>query len=377
MRFVPIFIAEFLFSLHFAATLYINSSFLEHYFPLHVIGGLYVLGALGSLIFFFLAPGELSRWGNRRFMFVYLLLTLLATLGAAFAHSQADALFFFLLYASVSPMVFYALDVLVEEITINRKTGSVRGLYLTVLNAAIALGPILIAYFSTDGKFKAFYIAASVILLPIFLLAFFLKSRYKHKVYKNHALPLRMWWAKKSIRRVSLARFVLEFFYALMVIYTPIYLHSTIGFDWPEIGVMFFIMLLPFVIFEWPMGELADKKTGEKEIMSLGFAIMTISLLFMPFIGKDFAYWTAILFLSRIGASFVEITTESYFFKKIDSDDTGFISIFRLARAIGLIAGAGVSAVAISLWPISSIFFILAVATFLAQRFSSRLVDTK
>lgn len=377
MRFVPIFIAEFLFSLHFAATLYINSSFLEHFFPLHYVGLMYVYGALLSLIFFFRAPRMLNKLGNRKFMLVYLSLTLAATVGAAFSTSRSAAVVFFLLYAAVSPLVFYALDVLVEELTVNRKTGEIRGLYLTVLNSAIVLGPILITLFSTDGQFKGFYIAAAVVLLPIFFLALILRSRYKHKKYESHSLPLRAWWRKKSVRRVTLARFILEFFYALMVIYTPIYLHSTIGFDWKKIGVMFVIMLLPFVIFEWPVGELADKKTGEKEIMSLGFAIMTIALLFMPFIGQNFAYWTIALFVSRVGAAFIEITTETYFFKRVSAEDTGLISIFRLTRSAGLIAGAGVSALILSVYPVSSIFFLLAIAAFVGQRFSRRLVDTK
>lgn len=377
MRFIVIFIAEFVFSLHFAATLYINSSFLEHFFPLEMIGALYVLGAIASLLLFFRAPNLLNRWGNRKFMFIFLFLTLAATIGAAYAMGPIDALLFFILYAAVSPMIFYALDVLVEEITTNRKTGQIRGLYLTVLNAAIALGPVLIALVPIDNKFKYFYLAAAAVLLPLFVLGLFLKSRHARKRYQPHSLPFRHWWRSKSVRRVTIARFILEFFYGLMIIYTPIYLHDVIGFAWNEIGTIFAIMLLPFVLFEWPVGALADKETGEKEIMSLGFGVMGISLLFMPFLGHNIVHWTIILFLSRIGAAFTEITTESYFFKRINSEDTGLISIFRLGRSVGLIVGAAASAAILHFFSLSAIFVMLAAFSFLGQGISRKIVDTR
>ncbi|MEK7147744.1 MAG: MFS transporter, partial [Patescibacteria group bacterium] len=160
-------------------------------------------------------------------------------------------------------------------------------------------------------------------------------------------------------------------------IYVPIYLHTYIGFSWYEIGIIFSIMLLPFIIFEWPAGELADKKFGEKEIMSLGFLIMFGALTFMPSLDKMIVAWTVALFISRIGAAFIEITTESYFFKQIGPTDSGLISIFRLARGFGLISGASTGALAIAFWPFESIFLVLAFASLLGWRVSSRLRDTR
>ncbi|MBX4199032.1 MFS transporter [Candidatus Parcubacteria bacterium] len=376
MRLFWIFLAEFLFSLHFAATLYINSSFLAHFFDLRAVGILYVVGALLSLVLFFLAPRLMNWLGVRKFLLLFVALTLGATVGAAFAHSSIDATFFFLLYAAVSLMVFYALDVLVEEMTTNRKTGQIRGLYLTVMNAAIVLGPVLITFFTVDDTFSMFYLAAAVVLLPIFLFALGFKNKKLHK-RPGHSLPLLAWWRKKSLRRVTLSRLILEFFYGMMVIYMPIYLHQNVGFSWHEIGVIFTIMLLPFVIFEWPVGALADKEVSEREIMTLGFGILAISLIFMPYIGHDFGKWAVALFISRVGASFIEITTESYFFKHVDGEDTGLISIFRLTRSVGFILGSAVGALALHLWPFTSIFFILAIAAFLGNRFSKRLVNSK
>ena len=377
LHLVVIFLAVFFFSLHFAATLYINSSFLEHFFPLSQIGFWYVAGALFNIILFFKAPRFINRWGVRKFLFVFLWLTLIATIGAAFAFSPVDAAIFFIIYMGSAPMVFYALDLLLEEHSPTRKTGEIRGIYLTLINVAIALGPLLITIMGTDELFRAFYLAAAIILVPLFILVYFFLKAKSHRDHSNHSLPLRLWWRRKAVRNVTFSRFILEFFYALMTIFVPIYLHTQIGFNWTEIGLIFAIMLLPFILFEWPAGELADKKFGEKEIMSLGFFIMLLSLVAMPYLGKELVHWIIFLFISRIGAAFIEITTESYFFKLVSADDTGLISIFRLGRSFGLIIGAGAGALAIALWGFPSIFWVLAISSAIGWRSSRRLVDTR
>lgn len=377
LRLVVIFISVFFFSLHFAATLYINSSFLEHFFPLQSIGFWYILGALSSIYLFFKAP-KLLRWlGLRRFLFVFLFLTFLATIGAAYATTPVDAALFFILYAAAAPMVYFGLDLGLEEISSNKKTGELRGVYLTLLNIAIATGPLFITIMEPENKFKAFYIAAAVILVPLWVfIYFFLWPKSRHTDYENHRLPFRLWWRRSSVRRVTFARFVLELFFAFMVIYVPIYLHSTIGFGWAEIGVVFSIMLLPFILFEWPAGLLADRRYGEKEIMTLGFAITFLSLIFMPYLGSSLLLWTVALFISRVGAAFIEITTETYFFKKINVDDTGLLSIFRLARPVGLIVGAILGSLILSSLAFSSIFIVLAMIVLLGFLQSLYLKDT-
>jgi len=124
-----------------------------------------------------------------------------------------------------------------------------------------------------------------------------------------------------------------------MVVYTPLYLTKYVGFSWAEIGVIFTIMLLPFVIFEIPVGRLADKKYGEKEFLTVGFIIMGIFTMAIGFVTvKNFWLWAAILFATRIGASFVEITCDTYFFKKVDQGKTDVIGFYRLTRPLSYVA---------------------------------------
>ncbi len=373
-----IFVANFFFSVHFAATLYINSSFLGHFFSPPTVGWLYVLGALGNIIFLLNSERLLSFLGGKGFLAFFTLITLFSTIGAALAKTPIVAIISFLVYASVSMMVYYAFDVLLEEVSDNKTTGKTRGIYLTITNSALLGGPILVALTENKNNFADLYIVSAFFLLPIIILMMFsLKIKKGSERYLPVALPFGVWNKLSNVRNVTVARIVLEFFFAIMVIFLPIYLNQTIGFSWREIGIIFTIMLLPFVLFEWPVGELADRRYGEKEIMSSGFLFIMLASLLMPFLGNHLVVWGIVLFVSRIGASFVEITTDSYFFKQVGPHHVGLISIYRLSRPVGLILGSGFGSVASFFLPQNGIFLILGIMILIGFRQAFSLVDTK
>ena len=163
-----------------------------------------------------------------------------------------------------------------------------------------------------------------------------------------------------------------------MVLYTPIYLHQQFGFSWQVLGIVFTVMLLPFVILQMPAGSLADKYLGEKEIMATGLLIMMIFTGLIFFLRSPSIYvWTAVLFMTRVGASLVEVMQESYFFKHVDSEDMDLISLFRDLRPAGWLLGSLVSVAILQFLPVQFIFLFLAVVLLLALRPVLVLQDTK
>ena len=359
-KFVSVFVVSIFLSLHYGAILYVNSSLLGKFFSQNTTSLLFVVGALGSIVFF---------------------LFTLATLGLAFAQTGFYVLISFIAYSSVLLTIYYCLDIFLEELSMDGNTGEIRGFHLALTNLGIAAGPITLLIFGNSDTFKHVYIVATLLLIPPILFAFFfLKSRMPkwHGLTHRHIfLPFGTWWRTKALRRVTLARLMLESFFVFMVIYTPIYLHRNLGFEWSELGIIFTIMLLPFVLLEWPAGELADRFYGEKEIMSIGFLITALSLVVMPFLGKVFMAWLVILFISRVGASLIEIMTESYFFKHVGPEDTGLISIFRLTRPVSTILGAGAGILALSVLSFEQVFFVLATVILFGLKISLSLKDTK
>src|SRR5207249_2591358 len=126
----------------------------------------------------------------------------------------------------------------------------------------------------------------------------------------------------KKVIDIYLVNFLLQFFFSWMIIYTPIYLHEYVGFTWSQIAIIFSIMLLPFVILELPLGKIADRVLGEKELLVTGFSIMALTTAAMTFLhSANMVIWIGLLFISRIGAATVEIMSETYFFKQVSDID--------------------------------------------------------
>jgi MFS family permease len=382
MRVAPIFVANMFLSLSYATVLYVNSSFLGQFFNRVGVGALFLIAALANILVFLAIP-KLLEWFSTRSLFVFILIIIcLALVGLIFSTKTVSVAFFFVVYGGLFFTAYYCLDLFLEERTINRRTGGIRGLYLTLQSVAIASAPIFLTIFTPESQFGLIYLVSlSFLIIPIILATIFFK-KYAHGAIRVNArtkpmFPIRKWWLNGSLRRATLARLALESFYAVMIIYTPIYLHEIIGFSWAELGIIFPIMLLPFVLLEWPVGVLADRSLGEKEIMSFGFFIAGMALIIMPFLDKIIVTWIVILFLSRVGASLIEISTESHFFKHVNSIDVTFIEIFRLARPVGIILGASIGALTIKVASFEMIYFVLAVIIFVGLIQSIGLKDTK
>jgi predicted MFS family arabinose efflux permease len=174
----------------------------------------------------------------------------------------------------------------------------------------------------------------------------------------------------KRIRNIVLCHSILQFFYSWMVIYVPLYLVKVAGFDWGEAAVIISISLLPFLLFEIPVGEMADKKLDEREIIICGFLLSGLALVFFPVIPNgQFILWAVFLFAARSGASLIETATESYFFRSIKGRDE-LIGIFRIASPFAFIIGPLVGSGLLRFTHFGSTFFILGFTMFMGAMFA-------
>ena len=189
---------------------------------------------------------------------------------------------------------------------------------------------------------------------------------------------LRSFFESPALRNGFLTHLSLQMFFAWTIIYMPLYLATEIGLRWDKIGLILGLGLLAYVFFEWPIGWLADNRWGEKEMMAGGFLILAITLGAMSFITTTNVWpWIALMFVNRIGASLIEVTTESYFFKHTKGTDANLISFFRLTRPLGLVLGSLVGSAALLFLPFNLIFIVFAFTLVPAMLLTSRLHDTR
>jgi len=369
-KFLPIYLSSLLIAFHYGLVLYIESSFLETFFSQTETALLYCFGAILFLIFL-LTSETVKVVSAKKTFFVFVILEAIATSILAFSSSPTFIAFGFVLAQGAVGFLAYLMDVFLEkEMQNEATTGEVRGIFLTFANVAIMLAPLITGFLLSDGNYRKIFLASLLTLLPVLFLRFD-KQIEKHSMPRNHgAIPT-------TLKLAIFLSFILQFFYAWMVVWSPIYLHQVIGFTWPVIGVMFSIMLLPFVLFELPLGELEDKMFGEKEIMAGGFLLAGIATASLSLIGgASFILWALVLFLTRTGASAIEISTESYFFKHVTGGDTSIIGIFRLVRPIALVAPL-IGALFIKLVGFGPSFIVLGAILIFSAFVAMRLKDTR
>ena len=375
-----IYVAGFLFSINAALTSYVSSSFLGTFIPVDYIGVVYAIAAIVALIGIIRMPRLLARIGNRKASLLFSGLCLLSLLMLAFAHHEAFAVFAFILYFSSSLFFIVSIDIFIEEYSSFKNIGTIRGFYLTITNVAWVLAQAFSGSIIDKSSYAGIYLFGAGIMALVCSTIILFFGTFKDPSYKKVSLKkaIQFFTGDKNMLRIYGINLLLKFFYAWMVIYTPIYLHMYLGFDWAKIGLIFMIMLLPFVILDLPLGRLADK-IGEKKMLIVGFSIAALCTSLMAVASSPrFIVWALILFGTRVGAATIEAMSEIYFFKKVTAEKSDEIYLFRSTDPISYLC-APLLAVAILLYlpAFKLIFCVLGAILLLGVFISFRLKDIR
>lgn len=268
-------------------------------------------------------------------------------------------------FMACNTLVWSVMDILVEDFSTDQFSGRVRGLYLTILNLGLLLAPLLstrtLDQFGHAGIFFGLGVGYS------FLFLLTLITLRQHDTVKREPIAfwntLRRAFKNNNIAIIYFLSWILEFFYVIMIIYAPLLLLGR-GLDWQTIGVIFTVMLLPFVLIQYPLGILADKAWGEKEMLIAALTLMALATWFFGVTSTNSVLLLGvILFATRVGAAALEILRDSYFYKQIDAADTDLVAFFRTARPMANIIGACFALGMLHWLPIHTLFVAVAALT--------------
>lgn len=378
----------FVYTFVWALPLYINSSLLERFMSESTVGIVFTLAALASLFFLGKIPRLLRRYGHYRITLTFLgiqllsllVLALLSTLSIPITTSLV-VIAFITLDVSIT-LVFFGFDILLEQLSTDKATGAIRGYFLTLTNGATIVAPFVGGLLLTDGDFWKIYLAAgALIVLMFFLVATQFKS-HPNPAYHDISFKtaLKRLTGNKNLYGILRAYFLLFVFYVWMVVYVPIYLHNYIGLPYAVIiGLIIPIALIPFPLFQMFLGQIADKYWGEKELLIAGFLIAGFGVMAFPFItSTEWWVWAIALFITRIGASFIELMSESYFYKHVEGRDVSLVSCFRMLRPLSYIFGTLVATICIWVLPeFKYLFFVLGLILLWGIYYARTIVDTR
>jgi MFS family permease len=377
-----VYLLSFLFSIQVALQNYIDSSYLETLMPAVYVGFIYTIEAIVAIGGFLLMPKVLRRFGNFKVAIVLLLLEIVSLLGLTVYHNVIAVSIFMIGSIATITFLSFSFDIFLEGLSLDSNTGKTRGMYLTIVNLAWVFGPLLAGMVLTNGDYWKIYLSAFFLLIPVFIIIRTTLYKFKDSPYQssNPFSTIYEVWKNKNIKNIFMAMLLLQIFYAWMTIYTPIYLHTNLGLPWSSIGIIFGVMLLPFIFVQFPAGRLADSRFGEKEILSIGFIVMALATITMYFVdGNNIIVWALILFGTRVGAALVEVMCDVYFFKKVDNKNANLISFFRMSRPFAYIISPILATVIMSIFGlgIESLFLALGFLMLFGLRYSLAIKDTK
>jgi len=383
ITYILVYLISIIFTFQSLLTAYSSSTYLEIFTLPQYVGLIYALAAFFAIIITLILPLILQKVGNVITTIGLMLTMSFALIIVGLAPTPNITIIAFIIFMAISPQIYFNIDIFLETLIGNAEesTGSKRGLILTLMSAAAFFSPLAMGQIIGNNSNLAgvYYVAALIGLIFIAIILSNFRQFYDpdYQVIKFKGLVSKA-LENRNISTVLVTQFLLQFFYTWAIIYFPLYLANSVGFSWETISHIIAVGLFAFVVFEYPIGVIADKHIGEKEMMAFGFSVLALCSASMTFFaGATIFWWMVLMFTSRFGASLVEVTTESYFFKQVKSHDANLISLFRMMRPLANLLGALVGSASLLFLPMNYIFIILALIMASGAFITQRLTDTK
>jgi len=356
-------VGNFFFSIFSALVTFILLPYLSLFMPAAYTGFVVAASAIGAVIFFPFLPRIVARYGAQQIALMLALMEMIVLFALAAAPGAVAGILLMAVTIVMQPFFAYELDLLLEAtVADTNTTGEVRALFRTAWSVAALAAPLLLgALLANSDSYGRIFIAAAAMLVPIIIL-FALRrlpsGPAPHLAHMRDTIICIM--HNRDLAAVTFGNLLLYLFYVWMPLYTPVYLHSVLGISWVDLGWMFSLMLVPYVLIEYPAGWIADRYLGDKELMLAGFLIaggaaMTFALL-TP--ATPLFIILIILVGSRIGSALIEAMVEAHFFRRVSKRDVNSVSVFRSVWPLSYIIGPVIGSM-ILLFGSYQLFFIL------------------
>ncbi len=390
---VLILVSVLLLSFHFFFVYFINSTYISAIVGDTGVSVIYGIGAAFNILLFLKAPKMLRRYGLVNMTIGLAFMEIVALVILAFPIHPVLLLIAFFMHIAAAPLLIYCMDMFLEQYGPKEQTGSIRGMFLSIWNLPTVITPFIVGLILAnttnaadmaigakgmlaslrDAGYWKIYLISAIFLIPFLVI---LKSNFGKNADPAYPdvriMDTFMHFLKhKNVFDVFIDRLLLNLFFAWSAIYLPIYLHEFIGFSWNQVGILLVMTALPFVLFQGRIGRMQDQRSQEKTLLIAGFLIMAIGSIMVPFLtAKSIVSWAILLFITYTGASMVEVSSESYFFKHVSPTNSGFISIFRMTRAMPYLVIPLAVAFILAFMPFNYIFLVLGLIMLLGIRYA-------
>ncbi len=357
-----LFIIGFFFSFCIALAAYLNASYLKNFLSVEKVGYVYSITACATIavLYFFEYLG--GRFGVQKTLVASLIIASIASFGLSqILHTTSIVIAFILMQISLV-ITKFSTDILLETHK-NQGTGegSLRGAYLSITNVAWIIAAGIGGFIATANP-RYIYSINSIIYMGLGITTLFVISQTKKDIFTQTSIfeKIRYVMTEIQTRKIIVSEFVLQTFYTIMVIFTPLYLHNQMHFSFTQIGIIFAIMLIPFVVLQYPLGKIADSKIGEKELIIASYIIIAVSVFLFASIKQHTIYSAAILLLcTRIGACTLEVMNDAFFFSTTH-EYKKTIPVFKGMAPVSLLVFGTIGSIVLRFYSYQTLFIGLA-----------------
>jgi len=356
-----LFIQGAFFSFATALLSYVLSSYLSKYISDQYVSLVYLVSNIVCFIMVFSFGKIIKKIGLFRSAVINMLVLLLSLLLQIIIKQNIFTVVSTIIFYQISSALTYIfIDYYIEKYSLDGSTGDTKGLQWTIMNGVFLLGPLLAGFLLEKTGFDFIFLLSFLATIPT--LVIFIKHFKNIKTTTTRTVNIKF---KKIIKnnavfRISMVSLILNLFYCWMSIFTPIYMSKVLDLSWDKIGIILAIILLPFAIFQYPVGKIADKYLGQKEMLMTSIIIMGLSTIAL-FFTKNVITFTLALFCTRIGASVLEVMRDIHFYKNTSSKDLDLMSFFKSMTSFAYIIGPIISSLILTFFEIKNLFLVLGV----------------
>ena len=360
-----LYISYFFFSWGIGFTVYSNSRVIESINGRESVGIIYAIAAGMSLVFStWITPSAIKILGNRRVAGLAIMLELLAIVGIRYFENPMLFAVSFMLFLIAQILISFSYDIFFEHNTLKDNSGRARGLVVSLQHIGRMLGPAFAAAISISYGVRIPYQISFILILITGFFLFFATKNFKDKSYVPNSFitSVKAILKRPELRKPIMSILLLQTFYGLMVTFVPIFLAENRNMSAESLGMLFTIMLSPFVVLSYPIGKSLDNGASGRLAARYGLIIMILSTVLFPILDTSLVLvWAIVLIASRLGAAILETAGEGIFFKNIKEEETELLGIMRDMQPVGYFIAAFVGVIALLIGPIDYIFYIVAI----------------
>ena len=189
-----------------------------------------------------------------------------------------------ILMSCIAYSLFLGLDILLEAMTADEgETGGVRGTFLTITNLSALIATLTLSVILTDDNYYLVFLSAAALLVPFIVIAATGLPRISSVAPAGRtpaSETIRAFFATPySLKPIMGVHLLLQLYYSWSIFYIPLYLHLNAGLSWHVVAIIMAVSIIPYLIIELPLGWIADKFIGEREILIVGTILLGIGTL--------------------------------------------------------------------------------------------------